>query len=677
MRISYTNFTIASDIVAYDYFWLSVKTYIEDNYQGNEKFSWSFPIIETNATSIDELADQVLDQDPDILMMSLYVWNHAISNDLAKIVKSKKPNITIIAGGPQVEPNKLEFWLENKHIDFICDPDGYGEVFLNQFLYELENDKNWRNVPYLRSKTIRSNVTFNKRSFEWPKNIFGRNEDYIKSRKDLALKINSKFYVVYETSRGCPYGCMYCEWGGGINSKVAFKPTEYIIEDLNFLMDNYPPDIVGFTDANFGINDRDVQLVEYLCSLKVKTGFPKRTFLFGPTKTKKENLYRIEELLAEHDLVNEHKVSIQDLNPLVNINIKRTDAPWADQMDAYKKIRDKYGCTIRLELILGLPGATLDSYYDALDIMGQDSVFSKRYWWILLPTTPASTPEYIEKHKIKTIKSRYGVRASNGVGSILRIGQTENIDGYTNSLLLDDKYTKPSDIVVETSSYTREEWLEMYMMDQLIAVLEIEHYTNSITKYLNDEHGISYSMFYRKLWEKVIVNADFPDVQGQMLREYLDEARAKLNETSNLAIDTYENSMFNVYGVFEPMFNIMIHINRYTFYKRISDFIIDEFGDIPGIHDLCMWSCNMIKFVDYIPGGTTFESEYNWVEYFKTKTLSKGRFINRPLDTTFGRSNDEIRWHTLPMEDKLKEYFLKICSDQTSKVFANVEIQHV
>jgi hypothetical protein len=309
--------------------------------------------------------------------------------------------------------------------------------------------------------------------------------------------------------------------------------------------------------------------------------------------------------------------------------------------------------------------------------MGKDSVFSKRYYWLLLPTSPASNPEYMETHKIKTIKSRYGVRASNGLTAILKIGETENIESFTNSLLLNEKYTKPSDIVVETSSYTRDEWLEMYMMDQVIAILEIEKYTSYITKYLNDEHNIPYSLFYKRFWDKVLSSADFDGIQGEMIKEYIDEGKAKLNETSDLPIDTFKNSIFGVYGRFEPMMNIAININRYTFYKRIYDFIVKEFGEIPGIYDLCMYSFNMIKFIDYEPNVTKFETEYNWDKYFKTKELTKGKFINIPLDTTYSGANHKITWHNLPMEQRLKEYFLKICSDNSSKLFKHVEIQDV
>ena len=158
------------------------------------------------------------------------------------------------------------YFKDNWFIDFICASDGYGEVFFNEFLYQLETDKRWDLVPYLiypssgRTFYKQSTAEFNKREFNWPKNIYQNNKEYILSRKLIADNNNKKFFMSYETSRGCPFGCTYCEWGGGINSKVSFKPTEYIYEDYDFIFRELKPHFFNFIDANLGISARDVAL---------------------------------------------------------------------------------------------------------------------------------------------------------------------------------------------------------------------------------------------------------------------------------------------------------------------------------------------------------------------------------------------------------------------------------
>lgn len=673
MNISYVNFTIASDVIAYDYFWCSVKTYVEDNYRGNEKISWSYPLSDSDVDTVDELIQTILNQNPDILMFSMYVWNYALQHDIAQQIRKLKPEITIIAGGPHLEYNQPDFWLKHYYIDFICESDGYGEVFTNEFLYQFNNGKDWSQVPYLRSKFFKSPAIYNKRTFEYPKRIYHRNDDYLTSRRELADKKNTKLYFVYESSRGCPFGCTYCEWGGGINSKVTFKPTEDCIEDFKLIFDKYKPEIFGLTDANFGINNRDIELAEIIVDLKRKTGYPDKMYLFGPTKTKKKNLYKIEEMFAAEHMISDHKVSIQDFNSDVNINIDRTDAPWEEQLEAYRAMRDKYGYRIRLELILGLPGATLDSYYQALDVMGKDSVFSKRYYWLLLPTAPAADPEYMKKFNIKTIKLKYGIKASFGLQNILTVGE-EELD--TKSILLRPEYTEPTDVVVETSTYTREEWFEMYMMDQIISALEVEEYIDSITKYLNTEFGIAYSDFYRELW-KEINNGLFDGLQNEMMVDYINEGIEKVNGRGEVSLDHFTNKFFNVYGRLETMMNIMININRSKFYERIGMFIQKTFVEDERVEDLIRWSANMIMFLDYEPGKTSFTSKYNWWKYFQTGELEGGGFVNKPMDTLYSSDNKPIDWIQYEMEERVKKYFLVLCSSVNyPKKFKHMEISH-
>ena len=88
MRISYLNFSAPESNISYDYFWLSLKSYVEDNYQGKNKFSWSYPIIDSNYESIDDVVDILVLEDPDILCLSAYVWNHCLISAVASKYKS-------------------------------------------------------------------------------------------------------------------------------------------------------------------------------------------------------------------------------------------------------------------------------------------------------------------------------------------------------------------------------------------------------------------------------------------------------------------------------------------------------------------------------------------------------------------------------------------------------------
>ena len=53
MKVVYTNFNSAGEFITYDYFWLSLKSYIEDN--SDHIIDWSYPFIDTDYESFDDL----------------------------------------------------------------------------------------------------------------------------------------------------------------------------------------------------------------------------------------------------------------------------------------------------------------------------------------------------------------------------------------------------------------------------------------------------------------------------------------------------------------------------------------------------------------------------------------------------------------------------------------------
>ena len=38
--------------------------------------------------------------------------------------------------------------------------------------------------------------------------------------------------MIIETTRGCPYKCVYCEWGGGTGTKIIKKDMELVKRDI-------------------------------------------------------------------------------------------------------------------------------------------------------------------------------------------------------------------------------------------------------------------------------------------------------------------------------------------------------------------------------------------------------------------------------------------------------------
>lgn len=664
MNFVYVNYTVRDNV--FDYAWLSFKTYVEDNYKGSAKWNWHYPINDSHADSIDDLVNDIIKKNPTIVGFSVYIWNVGLSREVAKRVKAILPDVYILFGGPYCEYKEDPEYFKNlPFIDFTCETDGYGEPFINELLYQIETDKDWSKVPFMilpDEQLHYKNVgpSFAKRSFVWPKKIFERNEDYLK--KVFAEKTPySPVMTIYETHRGCPYACSFCEWSGGINSKVSFRPTEDIIEDLTFLAKNGYLYTLHLVEANLGQLDRDVDVIRLVCDLKRKYGLPTDVTPAGLSKSKKNNVYLIDRLLSEVGLNPEYKISIQDLDPLVLKNINRVDEPWEKQYAVYSQMREEFGSKIRADLIRGLPGSTLDKYYESAGILSKAEAFWERYTWHLLPTSPASDPAYIQKFKIDAIDAPM----SPTQGAAYRakfIG--DHGFASVHGLVSDPAYAKLPKIVVATYSYSREEYVEMTVVDSIILTMETEGYLSRITKYL-DSIGISHAIFYRRFYNRI--QRYLNPIQLSILKGIILQAQEKVHGKSTIDFEYYhiEGLPWDVYAKIPALLNIMININRASFYEVILNFIIGEFKiDNEKLRDVIEWSMYNVKWIDYDPTApVSFVTKYDWT----IDNSEKGLYNNTPCDQSYGQEEWPIDWHTISMKDRINKYFVMLCSLHGSK----------
>src|SRR5207244_1673497 len=60
------------------------------------------------------------------------------------------------------------------------------------------------------------------------------------------------FYATWETNRGCPYSCNFCDWGSATMAKLRRFSMERVSAEADWLS-YISPSFVLVADANFGI----------------------------------------------------------------------------------------------------------------------------------------------------------------------------------------------------------------------------------------------------------------------------------------------------------------------------------------------------------------------------------------------------------------------------------------
>ena len=337
-------------------------------------------------------------KDADILLCSCYVWNWEITNFLASEVRKINPNCTIVFGGAHVPDFSEDFFKNHPYVDFIVH--GEGEIVLGEFLTAYMGDKNYSDVKGLETKEFRNPPQNRINDLDSLPSAYLTNTVW-----DLVDKIDGlKWIAAWETNRGCPYQCTFCDWGSATFTKVRKWEESKIFKEIEWFGENKIP-YIDCCDANFGIfQERDFRIAKKLKEVALKTHYPDRV---RPAwaKNSSEKIIPIAKELQEGDILGAVTLAVQSLDSNTLDIVKRANI----KFDAFSELAEIFrnnGIPTYTELIMGLPGETLETFKDGLENIAQtkvDTVFI--YNCSILPNAPMNAPEYKEKYKIKSVRS--------------------------------------------------------------------------------------------------------------------------------------------------------------------------------------------------------------------------------------------------------------------------------
>jgi radical SAM superfamily enzyme YgiQ (UPF0313 family) len=492
-------------------FWSQAKTYYEKTVNGD--WNWINPLVDIyDEDEIEIIKDYIRQNPPDIFGISLYVWNAGLCHKVAAWVKQEWPDCVVVSGGPhQYVKTDTDWFVEHPYIDASLPGDCYGEWCIAQIIQQLDQGSvNWDQVDNVFVPDGKSRIPLQKNSdsrdikrnfdYAWP--TYAKQQHHIEKFIQQAKQKYEKviFFGLLETTRGCPYGCVFCDWGGGINSKVRSKDIEFVKQDLQTLTD-FKIDYLVIADANFGIlGDRDVEIIEFIkYTLSNQHRF--LTIFGGMAKTNKrlDTLRTIAKILLKdnNDVESyEIKFSIQTFDEEVLANINRVNITLQEHLEIYNFIDiNNPRLSLYVEMMLGLPGITLEKFYSELDILYKYKLRASFYNWELLPEAPGFSREYIEKFQLKILNKK---------------------NGY-------DRYRPNSDhaIVIGSYSYDQYDYLEMLLAQSwYFCILDGGIFSNCIN-HLSEKYKISdiirhlikhtdLKSYYLSDWEKIYKDPELP-----------------------------------------------------------------------------------------------------------------------------------------------------------------------
>jgi len=403
------------------------------------------------------IIDKILEEKVDILCMSIYLWNKDQYLTIAKKVKEKNPKIIVVAGGPELDAYKnATFWQEHEVLDYVVYGDG--ELAFKFLLDHIVAGESLENAVNLVTKE----KTYPFQIFSDP--IFSTISPYLEMKEDIIRVVNEakeyeRLCFNWEMSRGCPYECSFCDWSSGLHTKVKRRKGNWK-EEIDLFAELGVQ--IAVIDANWGIFKEDMEIHQYAVD---KLG--EKYFTTNYSKLNKKAVYEMVAIQSKARIsIYKPYVSLQDINPEVLRNINRPEIPWDEHKTLIKEIIEKNPNIQPLpELVIGLPGQTIDSIIDTItELYGIGIKSIMHHPWVILTNSPAAKKEYQEKYKIK-------------IDEIIMIANTINFEdkqAAKNSYANKDDKTFKIKTVVGTYSCNLTDILTMHSMISLYnAIMQV------------------------------------------------------------------------------------------------------------------------------------------------------------------------------------------------------------
>jgi radical SAM superfamily enzyme YgiQ (UPF0313 family) len=392
----------------------------------------------------DRLLDALKSSPPDVLMLSNYVWNEALSHEFFRIAKRINPNILTVLGGPNIplEADRQAAYMEaHPEIDvyILGEADFQANTLVNNFADAGLSLKRF-GVTGLESSLYRNpegQVVVN------PTHARRRELEDIPSPWLTGIQdefFDGRLAPMIETNRGCPFTCTFCVQGTSFYSKVNNFSVDRMQEEIRYIakkIKNLSPKMgtLRIADSNYGMFERDIDISGYIGQMQRDYGWP--TFIDATTgKNRPDRIIKSVEQVGGALVLYQ---AVQSLDEDVLRKIKRQTI----KLDAYKALEVHMrgrGLKSISDLILGLPGESLTTHLNGLKTLLDSNIDQMHNFQAMM--LKGSEMEKLESRETFQFDTRFRALPKNfGVFDDRRVFDTEEIIVATDTLPFADYIT--------------------------------------------------------------------------------------------------------------------------------------------------------------------------------------------------------------------------------------------
>jgi radical SAM superfamily enzyme YgiQ (UPF0313 family) len=296
-----------------------------------------------------DIAEQLLARNPKIIGFGIYIWNVAPATEVIATLKRVRPDIIIVLGGPEVS----------------YETDGQKIVELADHVIIGEADLKFAEVCAKILGTTESRSSL-------PKIIPSELPDFSRLALpyDLYTEDDIAHRIIYvEASRGCPFTCEFCL--SSLDVPVRQAPLPALLDQLQRLIERGVKQF-KFVDRTFNLN---LNVSKAILEFFLARYQPGHFFHFEMVPDRLPESLR-ETIAAFPPGALQFEVGVQTFNAEVGGLIKRRQN-YERLEENLRFLRSHTGVHIHADLIIGLPGETVESFaagFDRLIALGPQEI---------------------------------------------------------------------------------------------------------------------------------------------------------------------------------------------------------------------------------------------------------------------------------------------------------------
>jgi radical SAM superfamily enzyme YgiQ (UPF0313 family) len=323
------------------------------------------PTVEANTLSDQGLVEAILARQPWMVGFTCYLWNIERTLWIANRIKQRRPEVKILIGGPEVTLDN-QWVLEHPAVDYAAI--GEGEQTFSELLTALaDSEELSQAIPGLIAP-VNSALHTPHSPFPFiPRQPLPHLNDISSPYLAGILDAADEQMLLLETIRGCIFKCKFCYYPKSYDD-LYFVSKEKIVANLEHAQRRGAKEVVLLDPTlNQRRNFPDFLRLLARCN-------PGRQFTYFGELRAEGITPQVAQLLHEAGFT-EVEIGLQSIDPLA-----------MELMDRHNNLRSfergaramlDLGIKVKVDLIIGLPGDTVDSVRRGIQYIHRSKLYSQ------------------------------------------------------------------------------------------------------------------------------------------------------------------------------------------------------------------------------------------------------------------------------------------------------------